>query len=102
MSGWQQQQYDPRQQRPAVPPLARRRRPNWGKRIVAGLIVAGGLAFGLADALGGSSAPPTPEQQCVTSIGQEAPGQVTGYTPQCMALPLSERMAAIRQAAEQG
>lgn len=100
-----QPQHDPRQQQAVTPPrpAAAKRKRNWGCWVFAGLFAAGGVIFGVAEAVSSGSTPPTPYQQCVTSIQQEDTStQVLGYTPQCLAIPLDQRLAAIKQATTQG
>lgn len=100
MSQWQPQSNAFPQQpefRPPPRPAAQpERKPKAGRIVVFGFIAAVGLFFGLAEAF--SSSPPSAFQQCVTSIQAETSTQVIGYTPQCMALPLDQRLAAVKQA----
>jgi hypothetical protein len=93
----QRPEFRPRAPQPAQPAAAKPKRKNLAGRIVVfGFIAAVGLFFGVAEAF--SSSPPSPFQQCVTSIQAETSSQIIGYTPQCMALPLDQRLAAIKQA----
>ena len=63
--------------------------------------MAAAIAVAIVAVLSQSSPPPSAYQQCVTSIQQQPPGQVTGYTPQCLKLTVQQRLAAIKQATSQ-
>ncbi len=92
----------PRTARQQPQTAADRRGRKLARLVIIGFIAAGALVFGLAEAFSGSGSPPTPYQACVTSIGQEAPGTVLGYTPACMKLSVAQRNAAIAQYDSQG
>jgi hypothetical protein len=74
-----------------------RRRPARRVRVAAWLVIGACIVIA-AVVLLSPSPPPSPVQQCVASIRAQPPGEVTGYTPACMRLTLTQRTAAIRQA----
>jgi hypothetical protein len=65
--------------------------------LILALILTGGVIAAVAALTSRPAQPPTPYQQCVTSLRAEPAGQVLGFTPACLKLPLSERNKAIRQ-----
>jgi hypothetical protein len=75
----------------------RRQGPKRTGCFILAFALAGGLIAAVAALTSHPASPPTPYQQCVTSIKAEPANQVTGFTPECMRLRLAERQAAIRQ-----